>query len=438
MRLLDWLKANWIGEVLVRRTPLLYRRLRYQFDYLAKAPRMAREDFWQSRERELLAALRRTPWGKAHSVPVALCALPLLEKATLRSDAAQFSAPQWLPAPAAQTSGTTGTPLQLKRSWLSIVAEQVALDWLAAQAGVDLRHARVAVLRADNIKPPGDLTPPFWRDKMGGRVRSFSANHLCAATIQLYIDALKEFGPEVLWVYPSALEALLGLATPRGMLLPTLRLVLSSSEMLSLQTRQQAEASLAVPVYDYYGQAERVNIAYSVNGLDYFFHPAYGITELHLTRQDTDCDCYEILGSSAWNTAQPLFRYRTGDLARLPKGVTAGQVQEIALGLQPFMGIEGRTSDYLLSPDGVKLIGMNHIPRGVRGAIQVQLVQTSTEEVKIYVVPSDTYGKADEAQLLHQARVKIPATMRLTVHVVDRIARNTSGKAPLVVRKIGA
>ena len=437
-KLFEWLKANWVGEVLVRRTPLVYGPLVKAFNHMASAPAATRQAFWQRRQNALLKAYRTTAWAKQHPPVATWQALPLLEKPTLRQHARAFFTPSKLPAPEAQTSGTTGTPLTLRRSWQAIIAEQAAIDWLSAQRKINLRKARVAVLRGDNIKPPSDLTPPFWKDKVGGRVRAFSANHLCTATILAYKQALEEFRPDVLWVYPSALESLCGLAAETELALPTLKLVLTSSEVLSAQARATAERVLGVPVYDYYGQAERVNFAYSLNGTDFYFHPAYGITELALVRQDDDADYYEIIGSGCWNTAQPLLRYKTGDLAKLPKGAPEADVAEIAMGIRPFLGIEGRIEDYLLSPDGVKLIGMNHIPRGIEGIVQTQLVQAAPDKVDIYVVPNSQYGKADETQLLKQARVKIPTSMKIKIHVVERIARNASGKAPLVVRKLKA
>lgn len=435
MQFIDWLKSNTLGETLVRRTPLVYGPILRHFVSLSAAPLEAREAFWHKRQAALLRAYNRSPWGRKNLM-ASWQNLPLLEKQTIRAHKGAFEARTLLPAVKAQTSGTTGTPLLMKRSWPAIIAEQVAIDWLAAQAHVNLRTARVAVLRGDNIKPPSDLTPPFWKDKVGGRVRAFSANHLCAPTFAAYRAALEEFKPTILWVYPSALESLVGLAATEGLHLPSLKLVIASSEVLSPKTRQQTQEVLKVPVYDYYGQAERVNFAYSLNGADFYFQPAYGLTELIKEREDADADLYEIIGTSAWNTAQPLLRYKTGDLARLPKNLTPAQVTEVAMGLKPFLGIEGRTEDYLLSPQGVKLIGMNHIPRGIDGAIQMQLVQTAPDKVDIYVVPSPSYGKADEAQLLKQARVKIPASMKLKVHVTERITRNASGKMPLIVRKL--
>ena len=45
----------------------------------------------------------------------------------------------------------------------------------------------------------------------------------------------------------------------------------------------------------------------------------------------------------------PLVRYRTGDLMRLRAG---SDPIAVAYGVEPFLGVVGRTDDYLVAPDG--------------------------------------------------------------------------------------
>ena len=162
--------------------------------------------------------------------------------------------------------------------------------------------------------------------------------------------------------------------------------------------------------------------------------PACGHVELQWSHAGDQHDFYEVIGTSFWNSAQPMVRYRTGDLARIPKEATAEERRAICRGLKPFHGIGGRSGDYLVSPDGTLLLGIDHIPRGIVEAVQMQVHQTSRERVEIWVVPSEAYGAGAGARIMSNARKKIPQNMEVEVIVKSTLFRTERGKTPLVIR----
>ncbi|PIZ31111.1 MAG: hypothetical protein COY40_02880, partial [Alphaproteobacteria bacterium CG_4_10_14_0_8_um_filter_53_9] len=361
MRFFETLKTRWGGDVLVRRAPFVYGHFRRKIAAVETMAAHEASSFIQAREAVLRAWAAMTrfygrdvKWGAWHD-------LSFLDKDTVRGREREMRGRTFLPVARAFTSGTTWTPLSLFRDWQSVVLEQAAIDHVLAKAGVDLRRSKIAVLRGDTLQNPTDMTPPFWRDTREGRVRTFSSNHLCAATAPDYVEALRAFSPDVLWVYPTSLEMLMKLAGA-GSSLPSLRCVMSSSEVLRPDVRALATRILKVPVMDIYGMAERVAFAYGA-GDGYRFLAAYGKVELIKTGGDDENDFYEIVASNLWNKAQPFVRYRTGDVAILDKGLDAAALNEVCLGLRVFKGIRGRAGDYLISPDGVRLMGIDHIPR---------------------------------------------------------------------------
>jgi phenylacetate-CoA ligase len=360
---------------------------------------------------------------------------PLLEKEQVRDCPEAFlSLPKWMTIPAS-TSGTTGTPLKLYRSLSSIVVEQAAIDWALYTHGLDFSKARIAVLRGDNIKDLTDMHPPFWRDEAKGRKRVFSSNHLSRATLSYFLGALREFQPECLYAYPSVLESLC-------------RLILQSGEQLQVQyvvtSSEQPSPTLGVLItqvlqacwIDYYGLAERNAFAYLRNPDGYYFLPGYGWIEFYPVNTTSEGTIYEIVATSLWNLAMPLVRYRTGDTIVLSDNIGESELVEIQWGLRPFTGIRGRSGDYLIAPDGAILMGIDHIPRDVSHVARMQVVQESKDLVRILVLPLPGYSQADEAQILANARSKLPPTMRVQVEVVEQLERTAQGKTPFVIRKI--
>jgi phenylacetate-CoA ligase len=433
------LKRLQLGERLVRRNPLYYASVQRQLAALQDMGLMERATWTRLRLDKVLRAAARTQYGRSVGAPVAPEKWPLLHKESVRNDPRAFhSGRTWFGAQAV-TGGTTGTPLQLLRSPQAVVAEQVCLDRMMLAIGTEPLSARVAVLRADSIKDPSDRSPPYWIYAMGGRRLILSSNHLTEDTLSSYVDVLREFRPDVLWVYPTALEALCRLLALAGERV-RIRNVLSSSEMLHPQVWALARSLLDCQIVDYYGQAERVAFAYATAPDAYLFLPGYAYVELihHAPedgrRPEESATLYEIVGTSLWNLAMPLVRYRTGDLLRLPRRYRAQELLELACGLRPFEGVIGRSQDVLLAPDGRgALTGINHIPRAVQHLMRLQVVQEAVDRVVLRALVAPGFSDADSQQLLDNARQKIPQGVDVRVEIASSLQRTARGKTPFII-----
>ena len=429
-----WAKRTVIGDALIRRMPFWYRPALHVFDRLTRASLAERKAWSLRRLEQVLDAARETEYGRQVGRARQIADWPLLEKDSVRESPTHFlRAPRWRTIPAS-TSGTMGLPLQLFRSYASISAEQAAIDWLYFARGYNPRKLRVAVLRGENIKPPSDKTPPFWRWDANGKRLVLSSNHLSADTIEHYYQILAEFAPDCLFAYPSALESLCQLLLRREKCL-RIPLVVCSSEMPTDSTRPLAQQALHAELIDYYGQAERVAFAYSFEQGAYYFLPGYAWTELIPVKQEPDGVIYEIVGTSLWNLAMPLVRYRTGDFIKLPEGVSASELEAICFGLTPFEKILGRSGDVLIAPDGAVLTGIDHIPRDVAHVVRMQVIQERPDYVRILVLPTQEFNDADRQQILTNARLKIPDSMEVVIEIVDDLVRTEQMKTPFVIRK---
>jgi phenylacetate-CoA ligase len=268
----------------------------------------------------------------------------------------------------------------------------------------------------------------------GGRVLKGSSAHLNQRTLPDYHKALQDFAPGILWAYPSVLELLLSCLEQRDLTLD-IPIVLTSSEVLTSDVRARAEKRLNATVIDYYGQAERVCFASDPDGAGYRFLGPYGAVELMATE---DPQRKEIVATNLRNNAMILLRYRTGDIAVLDAQPTREHLEEIALGLRPFGRIDGREGDYLLAPDGSRIIGMNHVPRGIEGVLQMQIHQTSASDVAVHAIAGTTDTASLRTAIETAMRPRMPADMTLTVAFRDRLTRTSAGKLPFIVRTIGS
>lgn len=427
----DAAKNNALADNTTRYNPVYYRRA-------ATAIQRARTSAEQA-NRVADALLQRTlSWARQTSYGAQfgcdLAEWPILSKRDVAARPADFRRGRFaLPA---ATGGSTGIPLLVWRSLECAAAEQAFLDALLADAGRAMLEKKIAVLRADHVKDPADPHPPFgvWRNR--GRRLVLSSVHLSPATLTWFVETLKSFQPDVLWVYPSALSQLLRLMEQARATLsvPT---VLSSSEMLSRGLFVHAGERLQARVVDYYGQAERVCMA-SCNPLREFrFEPAYGRVEL-LPEPPTTAAApatARIVATGYWNSAFPLVRYDTGDRIVLPGSAERQELEEIANGRKAFPEIIGRADDYLCGRDGERITGINHIPRDLKAVLKIQVVQESETRIRTLVLPHGQLSALDRATIERNARALLPSYMALEIEAVDQLDTLPNGKTPFIIRR---
>jgi phenylacetate-CoA ligase len=358
----------------------------------------------------------------------------LLNKSEVRATPAAFISGSRLFTVNASTGGTSGAPLQIVRSLRSVVFEQACIDHMMKKLGVDARAARCAVLRTESVKDPNDFRPPYWIFAGGGNRIVFSSSHLNATTAEHYAKALEAFAPDCLLGYPTSLEALCVLLQRSGRRV-NIPAALCSSEVLHDRVWSAARDVLGCKLLDYYGQAERVAFAYATAPGEYRFLPGYAHVEFESAGSDGDHQLYEIVGTSLWNSSMALIRYRTGDLLRVPASWGERELEELSLGLRSFSGVQGRDSDILITPAGVKVTGISHFQRDVANIVRIQVIQETAAKVVILVLATDDYNDVDGERLLHNAREKLPGSVAIEVRSVAALERTARGKTPFVIHR---
>jgi phenylacetate-CoA ligase len=410
-----------------RRPPVIYGRLRNDIAAVDRMDIQARRRLQESLLGRSLRLAKDVPFYRDLPAWNSYDGLPVLQRTDLRGKEARFERRTRLPKARAATGGSTGTPLRIARSPYNVAFEQAMIDSVISAAGVEARSARIAVLRGDTIKDPEDRAPPFWRIADRNKVL-LSAHHLSAANYLYYHKFLCEFRPDIITAYPSALQHFLHLAEECGRACQ-FRLAVTSSEQLPHGLRAGIRRTFGGELLDYYGQAERVSFAWSIEDGVYWFRPDYGLVELH-----PDGAEFRAIASGLQNSAQILLRYDMGDKIEIDGSPDAETLEAISLGIAPFARISGRQSEYIVLPDGARIIGLNHIPRGVDGVASVQFVQEEPTFVRIHVVKGAGYSEHALKHIESNFRQKVPNIVRFSWEFGDQPIRLPSGKAPLYIK----
>ncbi len=430
-------KAKEIGSLdrIIRYHPLYYARALRVINKFNKQGVLERKQISEALMNRALLYASKTPYGKQYGRNYD--AWPVLEKTTLRDQPGINSAGSFLSIPAS-TGGTTGVPLKLLRSMECVAAEQAFLDSLIEPHGLSFRTAKIALLRASGVKSLADNKPPFGVYGHGGKRLVLSSSHLSRNTINWFVSELQKFRPQLFWIYPGMLASMIRLMGEAGLKLK-IPVIFSSSESMEPELVDLAGEMLSAKIIDYYGQAERVSFAYSNQTKEYWFSPAYGYVELQHEQDhnvESGTKTVKIISTAYWNSAMPLVRYNTGDKAIVPLAYTAKDLEEVALGVKPFLGIAGRSNEYIISPNGMNISGLNQIPREVEHIIRIQIVQNSLEQVAIKILADADFNELDHNKIMANARIHIPPEIDVIVEIVEFLESLSNGKTPLVIRRV--
>jgi phenylacetate-CoA ligase len=432
-----WLSYNtrMAARYAFKRGPLFHRAMKRiaEFRSLAsEAQQSAQLDLLE----DTLAAAARAPYYAVHleragnfSNPVEkLKTLPYVDKESVRRHPRYFTAFR-LGTVRAATSGTTGTPLRLRRDLACVAREEAGFFTWYQSAGWRPDDGMV-IVRGDMVCPANRVAPPFGvYDSVGGRL-VLSSYHMSDATLQWYCDEIRNSGYKFLSAYPSSAYVLADFIRRKGVPPLGLQAVFLASESVHDYQREAIEACLG-RAWEHYGNAERTTWMTTCSAGVYHEDPSYGLTEY------VPCGdgAYEIVATGFINRAMPLLRYRTGDIALEP--FAWGQRCECGSGYPGCRAIVGRLDDLLTTPDGRRIGRLDHVFKGVRNVIAAQIVQHRPDAVTIRIVPAAHFSATDEEAIRQHFAQRAGRAIKLDFEFVDTLPRTAHGKFRAVISHCG-
>jgi phenylacetate-CoA ligase len=289
--------------------------------------------------------------------------------------------------------------------------------------------------------PLGDRRLLLWgaaRDIGGGlfgRLKAWGLNQrnllaydLTEASIEGMVQEIERYQPVLILAYPNVLLEVARVAGQRLRRVSSLRVLMTSGEMLRADVRDQLERLLGLPVVNRYGSREFGNIAqqcHHAGGLHVFSDRF--VVEV-LDAAGTPCepgDEGELIITDLDLRAMPLVRYRIGDRA-----IQGQEVCPCGRGYPVLAGIVGRSLDVVVALDGGAIAPyfFTHLSRSVDGVRNFRVIQSEPGKARIEILLD--VGAPDNVIVLLMAEAEKMFGQRLTLEVVvvDKLPVTAAGK----------
>ncbi|HEX7215771.1 MAG TPA: phenylacetate--CoA ligase family protein [Methylomirabilota bacterium] len=262
-----------------------------------------------------------------------------------------------------------------------------------------------------------------------------SAFDLGEATLARYAQVVRQYRPQKLFGYASALALLAGYLHREGWRPEPgqVRAVFATAEPLYDFQRALIGSVFGCPVSVEYGCRDAALMATECpsGGLHI---PVEAVTvEILPTPGDPDRDRGEIVVTNTHSYAMPIIRYRTGDIGAFePTACGCGRA------LPRLKSVEGRRTDFLVTPGGkvMHALAAIYVLREVPGIRQFQLIQERLDLLRVTVAPDPGFPAAAPDQIVAKLERLFDGQIAVELELVPSIPPLPSGKHRYVISRV--
>jgi phenylacetate-CoA ligase len=325
-----------------------------------------------------------------------------------------------------ETSGSSGEPLVLYRTWL----EQRLLH------GFLLRANRYFGLRVrDRMAAIGIVKEPQRSDRkaLGNMLRraGIYRNERISAALEAeeILARIREIKPDVVTAYPSRLSDVAALLEEADRRVIRPRFLMAGAEVLTRHHRERVTEGFRAPVFDVYSCVEFHVTGWECRGTGEM-HTSDDSVIVEVVRDDQPVspgEQGEVVGTALHSYAMPLIRYRLGDLViRGSDGCSCGEPYSTIRQLM------GRIAAYVKLPDG-RAIHESYLDETVFEQVrswvaQYQFVQERLNRIALHMVPDSDPPHGRLESLRHSLTSLFGPDMEVEIQLVKAIEPHASGK----------
>lgn len=326
----------------------------------------------------------------------------------------------------ARTSGSSGDPL-------TVVYDEKAEDFQKAvavrsflEAGCHLYDKWVAI-----SSPARVARKKRWFQRLG---------LLSPIWLSLFdppehhIVALRRLKPDVLEGYFSSIWLIAKKMQEDAIADIQPRVLIGSAEVLTEKARRFINSAFDVEIYNQFGCVEVGRSAWECeehNG----WHMDIDALAMEFIKDDEQVASGEegrLLYTSLYNYAMPLIRYDVGDLC-----VPTDELCPCGRGLPLIKHIEGRTDDFVTTPDGrvFSPIVWTILMRAIPGIANFRIIQESKNSLTVQLVKDADFSSKTPSHIENAIKEAL-GDVQVRIELMEELPRDETGKLRSVISKV--
>jgi len=334
------------------------------------------------------------------------------------------------------TGGSSGEPLifyfDRRRQAYDAAARALTHRWWGIDIGdkeLYLWGSPLEITKQDRIKE--------LRDRLTNQLL-LSAFDFSEKIVPKFVEQIYKFKPKCIFGYPSTIAFFCQLALKQGYDLTGsgVKVIFSTAEVLYDHQRGVISKAFGkIPVADGYGSREGGFISHECpKGSMHVIDQNVIVEYLRGDKTVGPGEDGEIVVTHLDNWAMPFIRYRTGDVAQF-----GTQACKCGRNLSTMKKIQGRTTDFIVSPDGRWQHGLSliYVVRSIPGVAEFKIIQEAVDDVKVLLKVHETlFPEEGESRIIEGFRKRMGRTVNIHIERVDEIEKDASGKYRYVVSKV--
>lgn len=280
------------------------------------------------------------------------------------------------------------------------------------------------------VVPISQSKPPYWRYNAVLHQYMLNMQHITKRKVPDIVDFINDIGSRFIVGYPSIIFSFAQMADELGLQITNSPAYIfpSAEKTYDYQRELILKVFPGIQILEHYGFSENAASASKCKYGHYHEDFEIGHMELADAVSTPRGDTGKIIATGFKNFGMPFIRYEVGDTATF-------SCKPCGCGLQSrrIADIEGRSEDYVITPEGTKIMRFDYIFKDTHNIKECQVVQHKPGEITLRIVRRDNYTQYTETSLINSIHSAISPTLRVKFEYVDNIERTKSGKFRAVV-----
>ena len=333
------------------------------------------------------------------------------------------------------TSGTTGAALDFCNSKYNLQYYWAICARGNLRFGVE-PDALSLNFTGKMVAPIDQSEPPFWRYKRAQHQYMLPMVHITDDKIASIVDFINQQKFVKIVGYPSITASFAQFVNEMGFKVINIpEFYFSGAEKVYEFQREQIEKAFpGIKIVEHYGFSENAGAASKCKCGKYHEDFELGHFELNNSSVEDDFETGDLLVTGFHNYAMPFIRYDVGDTLTFHN-----QACSCGLHSQVIHEVNGRNEDYVITPEGSRIMRFDYLFKDTHDILEAQVVQRELGEIVLRIVKRSTYINSNiECQLKDKVHAMISPSLKVAFEYVDEIERTNSGKFKAVVSELSS